>query len=80
MFLTTWKNTAPCERPLATSAVTNSLDRMSATSARTVRVMIPVGITDSVIAGRMMCLRCSASQRHAPEPPGPAPIAGSQPR
>jgi hypothetical protein len=39
---------------LARSACTNSCDRMSATSARTVRAMMPIGMTDIVIAGRMM--------------------------
>ena len=52
-FFTTCQNTPASDRPLAMSAETNSRDRMSATSARTVRAMMAVGITDSVTAGRM---------------------------
>ena len=51
---------------------------MSPVSARTVRVTMPIGMTEVVIAGRMRYFMCSQSQPHAPEPPGPAPTAGSQ--
>ena len=47
-------------------------------SARTVRVTMPIGITEVVIAGRTRYFMCSQSQPQAPEPPGPAPTAGSQ--
>ena len=50
---------------------------MSATSARTVRAMMPIGITDMVIAGSSMNWMWAQSQAHSPEPPGPAPVAGS---
>ena len=53
-LVTTCLNTPHSLRPLARSACTNSCERMSATSARTVRAMIPIGITDIVTAGRMM--------------------------
>ncbi len=53
-FLTTCRNTPYSPSPLARSACTNSWLRISATSARTVRAMMPIGITDIVIAGRMM--------------------------
>ena len=56
----------------------NSCDRMSATSARTVRAMMPMGITLIVMAGSTRCCMCSQVQRHSPEPPGPAPPGGSQ--
>ena len=76
-FFTTWRKTPRSMRPFARSEVTNSWLRISATSARTVREMMPIGITDSVIAGRIMKRKCSQSNR---EPlPGPAPTAGSQP-
>jgi hypothetical protein len=52
---------------------------MSATSARTVRATMPMGITDIVTAGRIMWLTCAQSQAQLAEPPGPAPVAGSQP-
>ncbi len=46
---------------------------------RTVRVMIPIGMTLSVMAGRMRNFVCSQSHAHSELPPGPAPMAGSQP-
>ena len=55
----------------------NSCARMSATKARTVREMMPIGITLMVMAGNSMCLKCSQSQTHWLEPPGPAPPGGS---
>ncbi|MNT80157.1 hypothetical protein D3C72_2195840 [compost metagenome] len=57
----------------------NSLDRISATSARIVRATMPIGITDMVMAGSSMYWKCSQSHAQSPEPPGPAPVAGSQP-
>ena len=66
--------------PLPRKLVTKSWFRVSATTPRTVRVMIPIGITLSVTAGRMRWRRCSQSQAQALSPPGPAPIAGSAPR
>ncbi len=57
----------------------NSLARISATSARTVRATMPIGITDMVTAGSSMYCMCSQSHAQSPEPPGPAPVAGSQP-
>ena len=47
-------------------------------SARTVRVTMPIGITEVVIAGSTRYFRCAQSQAQAAEPPGPAPTAGSQ--
>jgi hypothetical protein len=46
---------------------------MSATSARTVRAMMPIGITDIVTAGRIRYCMCAQSQPSRLEPPGPAP-------
>jgi hypothetical protein len=40
--------------PLTRSACTNSWSRISATSARTVREITPIGMTDIVTAGRLM--------------------------
>ena len=57
----------------------NSCDRISATSARTVRAMMPIGMTDMVIAGRIRWRTCSQFQSQSSEPPGPAPVGGSQP-
>ncbi len=51
---TTCLNTPRSSMPLARRASTKSWDRMSATSARTVRAMMPIGITDIVTAGRIM--------------------------
>ena len=56
--------------------MTNSWLSRSPTSARTVRVTMPIGITDIVTAGRIRCWMCAQSQA---QPPGPAPTAGSQP-
>ena len=50
---------------------------MSATSARTVRATMPIGITDMVNAGSTKNCRCAQSQAQSLEPPGPAPTAGS---
>ena len=58
----------------------NSCARMSATSARTVRAMMPIGMTLIVMAGSTRCCMCSQFQTQSPEPPGPAPPGGSQPR
>ena len=55
----------------------NSWSSSSATRARTVRAMMPMGMTDMVMAGRIMNCTCSQSQTQSPEPPGPAPVAGS---
>ncbi|MNL79168.1 hypothetical protein D3C87_2057090 [compost metagenome] len=55
----------------------NSWSRMSATSARTVRAMMPMGMTDIVMAGSTRNCRCSQSHAQSLEPPGPAPVAGS---
>ena len=55
----------------------NSWAKMSATKARTVREMMPMGITLMVMAGSNMCLKCSQSQAQSLEPPGPAPPGGS---
>ena len=52
---------------------------MSPVSARTVRVTMPIGITEVVTAGRMRYFGCAPSPTpQALEPPGPAPTAGSQ--
>ena len=75
-FSTCW-NTRFSLRPLARKASTNSCDSRSPTSARTVRLTMPIGITDMVTAGRIRYWKCSQSQA---QPPGPAPTAGSQPR
>jgi hypothetical protein len=58
--------------------VTNSWFMISATMPRTVRVMMPIGMTERVTAGRTRCLICSQSQPQSEDPPGPAPMAGSQ--
>jgi hypothetical protein len=50
---------------------------MSATSARTVRAMMPIGITDIVSAGSSRNCRCSQFQAQSPEPPGPRARGGS---
>src|SRR3546814_3253080 len=52
-FLTTWAKMPRSVRPLAPSAWMKSCDRISATSARTVRAITPIGITDMVTAGRI---------------------------
>ncbi len=64
--------------PLPRSAVTNSWFMISAMMPRTVRVTIPIGITASVTAGSSRCCMCSQFQTQSEDPPGPAPIAGSQ--
>ena len=43
------------------------------------RATMPIGITDMVTAGRIMWRTCAQSQVQSPEPPGPAPVGGSQP-
>ncbi|MNT72695.1 hypothetical protein D3C72_2113220 [compost metagenome] len=55
----------------------NSWSSSSATSARTVRAMMPMGITDMVMAGKIMNCTCSQSHAQSPDPPGPAPVAGN---
>ena len=55
----------------------NSCSSSSATRARTVRAMMPMGMTDMVMAGRIMNCTWAQSQAQSPEPPGPAPVAGS---
>ena len=57
-------------------ACTLALSSRSDTSARTVRAMMPVGMTDIVSAGSTMYFRCSQSQ--AQTSPLPMPVAGSQ--
>src|SRR6202035_5453630 len=52
-FLMTWRNTWVSRRPLARRASTKSWLRISPVSARTVRVTIPIGITEVVMAGRI---------------------------
>ena len=52
-FLMTWRKTSVSCRPLARSASTKSWLRMSPVSARTVRVTMPIGITEVVTAGRI---------------------------
>ncbi len=41
--------------------------------------MMPIGITDIVTAGRIRWRTCAQFHFHASEPPGPAPVGGSQP-
>ena len=56
--------------PLARSATTNSWFRISPTSARTVRVTMPIGMTESVTVGSTRCFRCA---------PSPSPSRRSRP-
>ena len=79
VFFTTCRKTPNSLRPLALRPAMNSWLRISATRARTVRAMMPIGITDMVIAGSTMWRMCAQSHCQASEPPGPAPVAGSQP-
>ncbi len=52
-FLMTCRKTWVSRKPLARNASTKSCDRISPVSARTVRVTIPIGMTEVVIAGRI---------------------------
>jgi hypothetical protein len=61
---------------LPRSVVMKSCVKISATMPRTLRVTMPIGIIDRVIAGSTRKRRLS--QRQSPGPLGPAPMAGSR--
>ncbi|VFT72567.1 Uncharacterised protein [Klebsiella aerogenes] len=63
--------------PRARRPTINSWLRISATCERTVRAIIPVGITDKVRAGSSMNCRCAQSHCQPTSPIGPPPVAGS---
>src|SRR5262249_27658006 len=60
--------------PLAASADTNSIDRISRTLALTRRLTTPIGMSERVMTGRIRGLACS--HVHA-KPSGPMPWPGS---
>ena len=69
----------PRSSPLPRSVLTKSWPNTSATMPRTVRVIMPIGMTLSVIAGSRRNWKCPQSHAQSDVPPGPAPMAGSHP-
>src|SRR6516165_10887435 len=73
-FFMMWKSTRRPMSPLAASADTNSIDRISRTLALTRRLTTPIGMSERVMTGRIRCLACS--HVHG-KPSGPMPWPGS---